>query len=285
VEEVMLREQTLLTPDVVPDLGTRFIFPFFLDEIGRDASFNLQMTNAAVFKCDIRDEHGQVNIDALQGRNSFVVTMPAQANSSAQYLGYLFVSLGGYNLTVLLRTTNNLAVHRSNIVFKLDPKEREHLLDELVNRRLAVAKQALDAQAADLNEKAQELAMREIGHLAMQDPKSHWIREKKQFTTEAGSQFSLLLDEVRTYGPFHLFVFEVENQGGQTLTIKDAGLVIKGKKNLPDSPVPTAQTLPKDVAAGKSARGVVVTRTDAVMTDKVALQVLVDNGTYQVVWD
>ncbi|HFE37502.1 MAG TPA: hypothetical protein ENK06_03650, partial [Gammaproteobacteria bacterium] len=103
IKRIELQAFTQFTLDMVPDLGTRFIFPFVLDEESDNIPFTLKMTNP-VFT------HQRV-----PGRNFFVVELPpmSQPNTtnpvSPVYLGNLFINAGGYNITVLLRSSNKTA--------------------------------------------------------------------------------------------------------------------------------------------------------------------------------
>ena len=64
VKHVTLTQETTLVIELVPDLGTRFVFPFVLDEQDEYVPFTSTITNPAF--ASIREP----------GRNSFVVTIP-----------------------------------------------------------------------------------------------------------------------------------------------------------------------------------------------------------------
>lgn len=286
-QRVTLEPHTRITVPVVPDLGTRFLFPFYLDEVVGDASFAVQLTNQDIFACDICDAQGRVTRQALRGRNSFVVTAPVRqgVDFSRQYAGHLFVSLGRYNLTVFLQTTTKLSEHRSDVVFELDPEAAENLVAEAVERRVAAAEARVEAQAASIEDEAQARAFRMIGELALADPETRRIKERRRFTAPSGAAFALYLDQVQTRGGFHLFLFELENDSGTPLPIVAAGLTREAGESLPPAPLVTAANLPPPVAPGGSARGVVVTRDPVALSAPVSLSVLIDGETYEVPWD
>ena len=97
---VTLTEFTRLSLDVVPDLGTQLVFPFVLDGTLEPA---LEINNT-----------NQVGFEAAHtpGQNTILVTVktPQGGGPVPDYRGLLFVTVGGYHLTLELRTASRLSL-------------------------------------------------------------------------------------------------------------------------------------------------------------------------------
>ena len=108
-----------------PTLGTRFSFPFILDEQDAYVPFTLNITNPSFV--NTREK----------GRNYFVITAPARAEGTM--LGNVFVSVAGYEISIELRTTNDLSKQYSDIDFNLTNEAREDLIQQSIAQRTADA--------------------------------------------------------------------------------------------------------------------------------------------------
>ncbi|MCP5007563.1 MAG: hypothetical protein GY941_27055, partial [Planctomycetes bacterium] len=108
LKKVELKQFTQLNVQLVADLGTRFIFPFILDEADDLVPFTLDITNPLF----ISTRH--------TGRNSFTVEVdpPAEGGQLPTYLGNMFITAAGYNISVVLSTTNSLKNHVSDYQFE-----------------------------------------------------------------------------------------------------------------------------------------------------------------------
>ena len=150
-----LHKRTVLTAYIVPDLGTRFTFPFVLDETDSFIPFTLTPTNE-IF----------VN-DRQPKRNYFVITAPSPKVGAGTYYGNIFVTVAGFEITIELRTTNDLTKHYSDVVFNLTADDREDLVQKGVAQRTkaleAEYKKKTDAIDSDTDQKA----VARIGRLAL----------------------------------------------------------------------------------------------------------------------
>ena len=128
VEASPRTEEWLLTGDtrkvlyLAPDLGTRFIFPFNLTD--EQFTPKVSFTNTSKFYSTVPDlSLGIKTFKALQ--NSFTVTVdreavislidPRSGKITAPILGYIYLSVGRYNLTLELRPTTDIKKNIANV--------------------------------------------------------------------------------------------------------------------------------------------------------------------------
>jgi len=149
VKHVPLKEFTRLTLDIVPDYGTALVFPFILDD-NMEPPLQIHNTNKTAFSA--RYQQGQYTI--FVGANP-----PAQGGPVPNYRGLLYVTVGGYNVTIELRTTTKVARNYSNIVFTLSKEKREYLIRQAVQRRAKALEAKYQKKLAALDRRAEEKAL------------------------------------------------------------------------------------------------------------------------------
>ncbi len=130
VQRITLHEQTQIAIKLVPDLGTRLIFPFILDDPQLKPPLNYKLTNT-------RDFTVARTLDALIGQNVFLVT----TNGRVGAVGKLYISIAGYHLALNLGISNRIDDHISDIYFNLTEEDRQFL----IANEIANAKSALEA--------------------------------------------------------------------------------------------------------------------------------------------
>lgn len=130
VLKINLQEQTQLYLELVPDLGTRLIFPFILDDPQLKPPLNYKLTNTRDFKV-------ARSLDAIIGQNVFLVT----TNGRRGAVGKLYLSIAGYHLSLNLGVSNKLDDHISDIYFNLTESDRKFLIAS----EIANAKKSLEA--------------------------------------------------------------------------------------------------------------------------------------------
>lgn len=117
VLKVALQEQTQIAVKLVPDLGTRLIFPFILDDPQLKPPLNYKLTNTKDFKV-------ARSLDAIIGQNVFLVT----TNGRVGDIGKLYISIAGYHLALNLDVSKDIDDHISDIYFNLTKADREFLI-------------------------------------------------------------------------------------------------------------------------------------------------------------
>ncbi|MFQ5470972.1 MAG: hypothetical protein ACE5EH_11820 [Gammaproteobacteria bacterium] len=274
IKHVQLEEFTTLVVDVIPDLGTRFVFPFILDEQDEYVPFTLNVTNP-IFET-ARES----------GRNSFVVTAPPpkKGGEIPVYYSNMFVTVAGYNVSVALRTTRDLSSHVSDIVFDLSDEKRENVIQQQVKQRIKTIKSEYRHKADMLDEKLHELVLNKIGVLALNKPERNKIREEAVVVTEQGDRIRLYFNEVESYGTFHLFRYEITNEGFSPLKISDAALYVVTRENTEQRLVSSNITNTR-IEPNQFSEGVIVTDYDQIRESRaIKLSVLTDSGAIEVQW-
>lgn len=277
IMEVTLKPHTTFTVYIVPDLGTRFVFPFVLDEGDEYVPFTLNITNESF-------QH-----DRKEGRNSFVVTIPPPKDGSRPPIQYsnLFVTVAGYEISVELRSTTDLTKHKSDIVFKLSPEKREELIQHAVAQRTKALEREYKERSDALDKQVDKRALSKVGALALTSPTSVRIKEEGQLTLDNGDKVTVFLDNALTYGPYTLFLFNIDNRGYTApIDILDAKLFAVDSNTKQSTPIDGAPDIPPRVLPRTEGKGVVTVMKAQLPTDDKALQLqlLTNKGAVQLQW-
>ena len=272
---VVLAKHTTLTIDIVPDLGTRFIFPFVLDEQDQYVPFTLNITNPAFVS------------KREPGRNSFVVTIPpSQTGRSPQYYGNLFVTVAGYVITVELRSTNDLSKHYSDVTFELGDGERENLIQKGIAQRTKALETEYQKKLDDLEKLADLKAIARVGVIAQKSPSIKRIKEEQKLTLKNGDTITLFVDRALTYEPYTIFTFQVDSDSNtQGVTILDARLFGLDPETKQPRPIESGKDVPPRIPPRESVNGVLTT-IDTLVNPKEILKlvVLTDKGEVSAQW-
>ena len=230
-------EQWTLTDDtkkvlyVAPDLGTRFLFPFDLN----DEQFNprLEFTNTSPFFHTVPDLSKGNNLKVLQ--NSFTVTVDRKTvinlvdevtgKIKAPLLGYIFVSVGRYNLTLELRATTNIEKHIANVRFDISPEEREYLISESVNRKSKRLEEEYKKRLLTVDKLAEERALALIGDLSAIRPDIVKVRDTFELATQDGHKLEIEIDDFQIYDKFTTLQIIIANLEREKLFINELKLL------------------------------------------------------------
>ena len=275
-KNVVLSEFTRLTIDIVPDLGTRFVFPFVLDEQtnARTVPFTSNMTSS-VFISDRKD-----------GRNTFVVTvaLPEDADPKAQYLSNFFVTVAGYNIAVRLRTTNDLRKHVDDINFVLGDKARTHLIDEEIEKRMAALRLEYQRKSDALNAEVDLRTLSKVGYLAMTEPDTTSIHEEGSVVLESGEKLALLVSVLKKFGKFTVIPFEFTSKLAEDIRVLDVKLFGQND-NGPEQLIDTGLMVTRRVESGETVKGTLSTLYPSLMDfDAVRVVLSTDRGEVAVKW-
>ncbi|KAF0190538.1 MAG: Uncharacterized protein FD165_2619 [Gammaproteobacteria bacterium] len=274
---VALQEFTTITIDLVPDLGTRLVFPFVLDETGKDGAipFTMNITNP-VF-----------HADRQPGRNIVVITAPPPADGGdmSGYLGDLFISVAGYNITARLRTVKDWRKQYDDVVFDLSEDDRQRLVDDEVRRRSGVIEEEFRRKQADLDKEAERRALAKVGYLAMQGARESRVREKAKQVFPNGDQLVLYVDTVRGYGPFSVIPVEITANTVGAVQIIDTKLFGKASSDAPEQEIPASYHMTRRLEPGDTITGSVsVDHPNIMDMYSLKLVVLTDKGTAELKW-
>ena len=272
---IALTEFTTLNVDIVPDLGTRFVFPFVLDESSENIPFTLKLTNP-VFQSKREP-----------GRNFFIVEIPPQEAGGAMpaYLGNLFINVAGYNISVLLKSTPKLKDHYTDIVFKLTDEKREQLIEDAVKARVDVMKAMYKEKEDLLDRQAYKMAMDNIGAMLVKGGSSNNISEDEEFVLNNGDVLILSLNKLFKYNRFSIFTYEMAFESGANTSIAIQDIKLFGKTDDDKTELIQSQfDMASAVTTGKNALGNLT--TDQNIDDYVGFQVdvMTSKGNLKLLW-
>ncbi len=271
-KSIELHKRTPLTVYVVPDLGTRFSFPFILDEQDSYVPFTLNITNPAFINA------------REKGRNYFVITAPVR--SEGTMLGNVFVSVAGYEISIELRTTNDLSKHYSDIVFSLTDEAREELIQQSVVQRTAALELEYKKKFEELDAAAEQKAIARVGRLAIKKPATKGIKEESRLKLPNGDAVILYVDQVVNYEQYSIYLFNIEaDSGNKGLTILDAKLFSVDPDMKQLRPIESAKDVPTRVQPNQSVQGAItVLDTSLNPNNLLRLQVVTDKGIVEAQW-
>lgn len=272
---VVLAKHTTITVEIVPDLGTRFIFPFVLDEQDEYVPFTLNITNPKFVS------------KREPGRNSFVVTIPPQEGGRApQYYGNLFVTVAGYAITVELRSTTDLTKHYSDVTFELGNAERENLIQKGIAQRTKALEAEYKKKFDDLEKLADLKAMSRVGVIAQKSPSTKRIKEEQKLTLKNGDNITLFVDRALTYEPYTIFTFQIDSDSNtQGVTILDAKLFGLDPDTKQPRPIESGKDVPPRIPPRESVNGVLTTLDTSLNPKEILkLVVLTDKGEVSAQW-
>ncbi|EAR07579.1 hypothetical protein [Reinekea blandensis] len=207
---------------VMPDRGTRLIFPFSLTDENLKPTLNIFNANSSVFKVTEDEERitGQPVLDIEYVEEPAEIQRRFKEEGGFRpILGQIQISIGGYYIAIELESTLKPNDVVPNYVFQLSEEKREHLIDLAVDRH----KQALDmeykARFDALDEEAEKRTIKYVADLIAQDPETKWIKVEEE---SADQQISLYVERFEYFNDrYGVIRFEVSNQSGRGMEISD----------------------------------------------------------------
>jgi hypothetical protein len=269
---VELHKRTNLVVYVVPDLGVRFTFPFILDEQDAYVPFTLNITNPSF---EQRRE---------KGRNYFVIT--EKSGSPSNMLGNVFMTVAGFEISIELRTTNDLSKHYSDIVFDLTKEAREELIQQGIVQRTLALEQEYKKKFDDLDAAAEQKAIARVGRLALKRPDTKRIKEESRLKLPNGDAVVLYVDQVVDYDPYSIYLFNVAaDSDSRGLTIMDAKLFEVNADTKQLRPIDSSKDVPSRVQPNQEIQGAITVLGSSLNPKNLLrLQVLTDKGMVEAEW-
>jgi hypothetical protein len=278
IKHVTLTAQTVLSLDIDADGGgTRFSFPFVLDEQDENVPYTMSVTNPAFAH------------DRQPGRNSFVVTLPRPKSGAPIVLpmrGMMFITVAGCEITVEMNATHDPSRTYSDIIFDLSEKAREGLIQKAVAQRTAVLEKQYKDKEAGLDELVDARVLARLGTLAMSEPVSHSVKERGKIKANHGD-VRVEVEKTVTYGAYTILVFRAENEQDDTpVTLQAAKLFSTGDKQPQPLPIDGGADLPPSIKPGGSARGSLTVMTNKLpdSPNSLQLEVASDRGNVTIKW-
>lgn len=220
---VQLKENTMLNLSVMPDAGTQLVFPFELDNPDLEPSLKIRLTNPDGFSVPTDPKAIET---LLKGQNT--ITIEGKANPGdpgAKYLGNLFITIGGYNLSIALRTTYDTTEHVSNIVFDISDEDRTHMIESAVERKTKRLDRRHEEKMAALDQRAKELSLNHVAIMAMETPSTTNFKADGRVPIDDYS-ITVFADKMTQFGEkYHILLFDLENRSSVDFTVQDLQLV------------------------------------------------------------
>ena len=189
VQRVTLKEQTQVSLRIVPNLGTRLIFPFILDDPELKPPLNYKLTNAQDFAV-------ARTLDALAGQNVFLIT----AHGKSGAIGKLYLSVNGYNLALNLVLSHRLSDHISDIYFDLGEDERQFLITKRVEQ---ITEELREDYRLKLEENSRAIDMSVLGAAILYRTKRKNIKQLYAGGTDKFTNADIFLDRFLYRKPYY----------------------------------------------------------------------------------
>lgn len=228
-KRVDLKENTTLSLSILPDAGTQLIFPFELDNPDLRPNLKIRLTNANGFTVPNSTEEIKV---LLKGQNT--ITIEGKANQDAPdsiYLGNLFITIGGYNLSIGLKTTFLTTEHVSNIIFDIDGSTREHMIESAVRRKTETLDKLYREKMAKLDSAAKEMSLSHVSIMAKKTPTKENYKDEGRIKIDNKS-ITIFADKLVQYGnEYFILMFDIENKTSSDFTINSLNIYSKDGEN------------------------------------------------------
>lgn len=221
-KEVELSEFTSLSLDILPDAGTQLIFPFVLDNPELTPPLKVQLTNSDGFAVPTNPKDMKVQ---LTGQNTLsIVGVPAVNELNPVYIGNLFVSVGGYNLTVALRTTYDPSKHVTNIIFKIADNKRDHLIEKAAERKIAILQKNYEEKMKRLDVDAASASLAHVAAVALEEPTTTAFKTEENLDIN-DKRIIVYIDRLMDYnGKYQILLFDLENHNSSDFSVENLTL-------------------------------------------------------------
>lgn len=274
--DVELKQLTTLVLNFYPGMGTRFTFPFLLDNDDNYVPYTNDNTNSGVF----------IPLKRQKGRNFFVITVPPEHVSTDKDIGNMFITVAGYQVSVEMHSTKRRSDHVSDVRFLMGEKAREDLIQHAIVQRSKALEQSYKDKFEQLDVMTEQRAIAKVGMLALNEPQETNIKEEAVLELKNGDETVLFVDKVIDYPGYSIYKFDIENDSATNhVAVKDAKLFLLDENSGKKIPLEFAKQIPKRVEPRGVATGVLVVDKNSIDDNKqLMLEVLTDGGSIQAVW-
>jgi len=274
--DVELKQLTTLVLNFYPGMGTRFTFPFLLDNDDNYVPYTNYNTNSGIF----------IPIKLQKGRNFFVITVPPEHVLSDHDIGNMFITVAGYQISVEMHSTKKRSEHVSDVRFLMGEKAREDLIQHAISQRSKALEQSYKDKFSQLDVMTEQRAIAKVGMLALTEPTDTNIKEEAVLELKNGDETVLYVDKVIDYPGYSIYKFDIENDSSANhVAVQDAKLFLIDENSGKKIPLESAKQIPKRVEPRGMATGVLVVDRNRVDDNKqLMLEVLTDSGSVQAVW-
>jgi hypothetical protein len=237
-EKVELKEFTSLSLNIMPDTGTQLIFPFTLDNPELTPNLKIKLSNSDGFWVPTTE----TEIKQLEGQNTLNILGNADSDGSPKHLGILNISVGGYNLTIALKTVYDPRKIKTNIVFNIPDEKREHMVEKSVERYTASIDKEYKDKLNNLEALARKNALNYVGDIVLNEPDVESFKIETESVID-NNRLLIFSDRIESYNDsFFVFIYEVENYSSVDFKVNnfsffglknDLETMYDGKNNCP----------------------------------------------------
>lgn len=220
-QEHTLTEFTTLSLPVMPDAGTQLIFPFILSNPTLKPSLKIELSNSKGFSVT-----GSENVALVKDQNTITILGKSSlAEAAPTYLGNLYITVGGYNVSIALKTTYDVRDVVSNVKFNINEYDRNHLITHTIDRYKESLSKDHSKKLQQVSKMAREEALSYIGEVALNEPSTTRLKAETDLYISS-NRLVIFVDKVVTYDHFSILVFEIENPTSVDFSIDDYSLVV-----------------------------------------------------------
>ena len=188
-KDIELKQLTTLVLNFYPGMGTRFTFPFLLDNDDNYVPYTNDNTNSTVF----------IPIKRQKGRNFFVITVPPEHVLDDRDIGNMFITVAGYQISVEMHSTKKRSDHVTDVRFLMGEKAREDLIQHVIAQRSKALEQSYKDKFDQLDVMTEQRALAKVGMLALTEPTETRIKEEAVLELKNGDETVLFVDMVFDY--------------------------------------------------------------------------------------
>jgi hypothetical protein len=216
-----LQEFTSLSLQIMPDAGTQLIFPFLLDNPELNPPLKVKLTNSNGFEVPVEKSEFD---DLIVGQNTITILGKGIANEKPVYLGNLFISVGGYNVSISLQTTYKAKNNISNIVFNISNQDRNHLVEQSVKRRTKQLEDNYKEKVKALDQRASDKSLKHVSVMALEDIDETSFKMEEDLDI-GDKRLVVYIDKLFSYGDkYQVLLFELENHSSSDFNISSISL-------------------------------------------------------------
>ena len=282
-KNIELKEYTAFTLYLVPDLATRLVFPFSLNESSNIFPFDAKLINTDIF--DIKRSKETKHNTLLVSVKTEAYLKSLEPNKDyVKFLGTLYVNVGEYNLTIRLITTDKLNKHYDDIIFDMSKDKRNYLIESEIQNKLKEIEENNQDALNNIDELALQKSTAQLAKMALSKPKRHKIYENKNITLNDGGSLEIDVDRFIEYPFVNFLVFEVANETSKNIKLNSFDLLSTKKKNTIKTFI-TEYYCPDYIKAESSVKCALIFHDkDVFKAKELTLKLGTDRGEAKIIW-
>ena len=203
--DVELHEFTEMVIPVIPDLSTRLIFPFDFSTLPDDKRLSMELINNSIFNIDGGSHDGNA-ISVHPGKNTLVISINKPSDSDGRqnllndiHLGMLSLTVNGYHITLMLKTTLNAGNYYSDIVFRENKDKRLYLFKNALADLRKEQDRLFNKKMENLDAVAEKKSLARLGKAVIQEPGVINLRFEQEVSLKNGGNVIVYIEKILDY--------------------------------------------------------------------------------------